>query len=444
MTRAGRGHFVFFAATFFLAVPFAASSDFSVTVEPTLFLENAGIDYEGFEGSQDDYAPTVALGDDISSPSDTWTVTFLDPPAETVPSGRGVYVWYRAVEDPTPENGPDGDILISGQNYELVHAPIPGATGDATTSSETVSFGDVAEFGNPDTPAGLYSLFVFSLPETKEVYDAETDSLVEEPYTDADLIKWFEWNYGATAEYTGEIPDTYAPDSIDGFDFSYTARTAPLETPGITAPVIIIPGILGSQYLHGQWVIDPVLHVYDNLIDTLLANGYENGTTLFTFPYEWRNSNIQTALLLKDKIAEVKSICGCKKVDIVAHSMGGLIAREYMESAHYDDDVRRVVFIGTPHLGAPEDYLMWEAGKVYGNFLSGFFEAIFSGEAIEHGYLSLFDYIRNKPIYSVQELLPIYDYLTNADETGHASYSDGYPRNIFLEQLDANKGRLSD
>lgn len=53
-------------------------------------------------------------------------------------------------------------------------------------------------------------------------------------------------------------------------------------------PVIIIPGIMGSDYspLLNKLVIDPVLHTYDNLIATFEANGYIEDKTMFTFPYE--------------------------------------------------------------------------------------------------------------------------------------------------------------
>src|SRR3989344_2085403 len=117
-------------------------------------------------------------------------------------------------------------------------------------------------------------------------------------------------------------------------------------------PVIIIPGIMGSATKNGKLVIDPILHTYDDLIATLKANGYEEGKDLFTFPYEWRDSNVLTANLLKDKINEVKTICDCSKVDLVAHSMGGLVAREYIQSGQYNHDVDQVIFLGTPHNGA--------------------------------------------------------------------------------------------
>lgn len=37
-------------------------------------------------------------------------------------------------------------------------------------------------------------------------------------------------------------------------------------------------------------------------------------------------------------------------VDIVAHSMGGLLVRQYL-SHHVDHRVRRVIFLATPHFG---------------------------------------------------------------------------------------------
>src|SRR3989344_2127553 len=108
--------------------------------------------------------------------------------------------------------------------------------------------------------------------------------------------------------------------------------------PEVPDPVIIVQGIMGSAYKNGKLVIDPILHTYDDLIATLDENGYTPDIDLFTFPYEWRDSNVFSANLLDDKIEEIKSICECDKVDIVAHSMGGLVARAYIQSFDYDND----------------------------------------------------------------------------------------------------------
>ena len=76
-------------------------------------------------------------------------------------------------------------------------------------------------------------------------------------------------------------------------------------------------------------------------------------------------------------------------MDVVAHSMGGLLAREYIESDYYDDDVDQLITVGTPHLGAPKDYVTWEAGEFLGLF-APVQKRIFALEALENGYLDIF------------------------------------------------------
>jgi hypothetical protein len=207
-------------------------------------------------------------------------------------------------------------------------------------------------------------------------------------------------------------------------------------------PVIIIPGILGSAEKNDQWVIDPILHTYDNLIDTLKVNGYVDGQDLFTLPYDWRWSNILTAVKLKDKINEVKSICQCSQVDLVVHSMGGLVARSYIQSDNYENDVNQLIFLGTPHLGAPASYLTWEGGEVTPSIFSNFLKFLFTIEAKKEGFSNIFNYVKNRPIVSVQQLLPIYDYLRDKDTGNLRVYPNNYPQNIFLEDLKNTISRL--
>ncbi len=201
-------------------------------------------------------------------------------------------------------------------------------------------------------------------------------------------------------------------------------------------PVLVIPGILGSWQKDGTWVLDPVQHTYDNLLLTLEGNGYVEGQTLFALPYDWRNSNVVTADLLKTKIAEIKSICNCDKVDLVAHSMGGLVARSYVQGADYADDVDQVIFLATPHLGSPDSYLSWEGGEFTPRGSTDKFKRfIFSREAKKEGYSNIFSYVRLKPIESIRELLPVYSYLKDASTGQLRVYPDSYPTNPFLENL---------
>lgn len=224
--------------------------------------------------------------------------------------------------------------------------------------------------------------------------------------------------------------------------FIETIRFTIVEKLKVFDPVIIIPGIMGSAYKNDELVIDPILHTYDDLIATLDENGYTPNVNLFTFPYEWRDSNVFTANLLDHKIDQVKLICGCDKVDIVAHSMGGLVARAYIQSIDYDNDVDQIIFLGTPHKGSPESYLRWEAGKFPNTFFDALIELFFEAEALRNGYTTIFNYIHNRPILSVQELLPVFDYIKD-DSTGVVrEYPNNYPRNLFLENLNNNLSDL--
>ncbi|MFH1822421.1 MAG: right-handed parallel beta-helix repeat-containing protein [Patescibacteria group bacterium] len=204
-------------------------------------------------------------------------------------------------------------------------------------------------------------------------------------------------------------------------------------------PVIIVPGIMGSWEKHGQWVIDPILHTYDNLIEAMVQAGYVLGENLFLFPYDWRSNNVLTAGLLKDKIEEVKAQTGSEKIDIIAHSMGGLVSRYYVQSNEYENDVDQLILLDTPHQGAPESYLVYEGAYFMGNiFISKLKKYTFHIEAVVYGYLSLVKYIKEQ-IISTEQLLPVYNYLQEQENNNwqYRMYPVQYPRNTFLENLNA-------
>lgn len=207
-------------------------------------------------------------------------------------------------------------------------------------------------------------------------------------------------------------------------------------------PLILIPGMIGSMpALDGDYILDPILHTYDNLIEALLGAGYELDETLFTFPYDWHNTNYETsAFLLKEKIDEVQEKTGSSKVDIVAHSMGGLVSRYYIQSKYYEYDIDQLIFLDTPHNGSPESYLAYEGAYMGDNILAKVKEYAFRIEAGLKGYLSLTEYIRNE-VASVYQLLPTYEYLMKKenDDWEYLEYNlsdlDIYPRNSFLEEM---------
>ncbi|HYP28240.1 MAG TPA: hypothetical protein VE262_16110 [Blastocatellia bacterium] len=73
------------------------------------------------------------------------------------------------------------------------------------------------------------------------------------------------------------------------------------------------------------------------------------------FPYDWRKPLILSADSLKDRVLNLYDTNGGLPVNLVAHSMGGLMLRATLMK-HGDElwpKVGRIVFIGTPHYGSP-------------------------------------------------------------------------------------------
>ncbi len=229
----------------------------------------------------------------------------------------------------------------------------------------------------------------------------------------------------------------YFSDNEDESKHAYLEVTYKEATENNTIePLILIPGIMGSWPVGDLMALDPILHTYDNLWQAFLMAGYQEGVNLFAFAYDWRQPNTYTAELLKSKIASIKIQTGHDKVDLVAHSMGGLVARSYIEGAGYQDDIDQLIFLATPHRGAPQAYLAWEGAKFGNDLWDEFKERLFELEAIEHyhyGPNKLFRYIRS--MESVRELLPVYDYLSNNRQSILRTYPNNYPRNHFLEIL---------
>ena len=155
------------------------------------------------------------------------------------------------------------------------------------------------------------------------------------------------------------------------------------QTPKGRLPVIVIPGLIGSELINKNtkdkvWFslrrakdddlrlpispnlaenkdslvpgdilrkfkilpLTPDIQIYSRLIESLEADGYTEGKidapdasgatdTFYVFSYDWRLDNVENARLLLQKLDELRTKLNRPdlKFNVVAHSMGGLIAR---------------------------------------------------------------------------------------------------------------------
>lgn len=69
-------------------------------------------------------------------------------------------------------------------------------------------------------------------------------------------------------------------------------------------------------------------------------------------PAEKTNSIAQNAEILGQYIAAVQKQTGAEKVDLLVHSMGGMISRYYLDRVMKTDNVAQIIFLGTPMSGS--------------------------------------------------------------------------------------------
>jgi triacylglycerol esterase/lipase EstA (alpha/beta hydrolase family) len=93
--------------------------------------------------------------------------------------------------------------------------------------------------------------------------------------------------------------------------------------------------------------------------------------TLFIFPYDWRLTNANSAAKLKDLVDCVHYLYPTKKVNILSHSMGGLVARRYIIDHPNNHNVKKFISMVAPWLGAAKAIDSMYTGRFVGKFELG-------------------------------------------------------------------------
>lgn len=113
----------------------------------------------------------------------------------------------------------------------------------------------------------------------------------------------------------------------------------PLEPRGILNEVVIVPNLIKQEQ-------------YNRLGDYLVQDlKYTRGVDLMEFAYDWRQDVRQSALRLAQAIEawNVKP-----PFVLIAHSLGCLVSRYYIERLGGKSKIDRAIFLGGPHYGVPK------------------------------------------------------------------------------------------
>ncbi|WP_172352343.1 esterase/lipase family protein [Mesorhizobium sp. NZP2298] len=197
-----------------------------------------------------------------------------------------------------------------------------------------------------------------------------------------------------------------ADDERDDLDDGVTAT-------GLLENIQIVPGL----WKQGGYSI-----LAEKLVSGLRLTQNENYRE---FPYDWRRSNRVSARKLARVVPEWLKVWREKsgnpdaKVVFIAHSMGGLVARYYIECLEGWKTTRTLLSFGTPYRGS---------GNAVGFLCNGF--------AWDVGPLKAFDGTKAiRSFDSVYQLLPVYPFVDNGGQ------SLGRLSEVTLPNLD--RGRAS-
>ena len=175
-----------------------------------------------------------------------------------------------------------------------------------------------------------------------------------------------------TGESPGLLEDYFGPDNYSQLrDLARDASTSPVRG---GPRVLILPGIMGSTLAKkGPLGIEDILWINPveialGKLTSLKLNGaaspyHAAGAILFAylklklrlringfdadfFPYDWRRSLEDLGADLANKIQQEPA----SQVSLVAHSMGGLVARMALPQA--GEKVTRLIMLGTPNYGS--------------------------------------------------------------------------------------------
>ncbi len=149
-----------------------------------------------------------------------------------------------------------------------------------------------------------------------------------------------------------------------------TALPSPLEVSGITDRA-------AGRDFYGR-IIDVLGNVAGYTLSEPGIPAQAGERRMYVFTYDWRRDNIETVARLDAFIEQIRTDYADPEleVDIIAHSMGGLITRYYVRYGTLDtlDDndfpvnnygakrIRRAILLGTPNLGAAKSIQVFLTG----------------------------------------------------------------------------------
>ncbi|MEM1081974.1 MAG: hypothetical protein AAGH65_10380, partial [Pseudomonadota bacterium] len=150
-------------------------------------------------------------------------------------------------------------------------------------------------------------------------------------------------------------------------------------------PGDVVPAGITGEFA-GRDFYQPIIDTLEDIGGFVRAEAGQSikhgGRHYYIFTYDWRLDNVQSAAKLSELVEQIRIDHDRPdlQVDIIAHSMGGMIARYFMRygntdvttnnefpiNYHGEGRVRRILLLGTPNMGTVESLKAFIIGRQIG------------------------------------------------------------------------------
>jgi pimeloyl-ACP methyl ester carboxylesterase len=169
---------------------------------------------------------------------------------------------------------------------------------------------------------------------------AGSDQCETEPFTS---LGWH-WQHGGKAASNRSIRASSAGQQMD----------LSTEIQVVTRPVVLVHGFSSSWEAWVNYLGPDGFLARTGLKGFAVGDGQVSGTMntgSLVEPTRRTNTIAENATILGEYIANVKKATGAQQIDLISHSMGGLISRYYIDRVMPERDVAQLIMLGSPMAG---------------------------------------------------------------------------------------------
>ncbi|KKW08090.1 MAG: hypothetical protein UY44_C0019G0010, partial [Candidatus Kaiserbacteria bacterium GW2011_GWA2_49_19] len=404
-----------FALGLYASPQTAKAQDAIVTSEPTFRAEHAGKSIYNGNPVNIFLAPEIATihSSELVAVDGSWIIEETQPWGRDVPLERGIFILKRMNPEKVgflaalSEDSFEGGTAVRGKNYDFAHVSFSASA----TTTHAISF-SLPYLGAAGVPSGLYGLFVAEVPATKLTSDPETGDGTTSEFTDEDMEKILagdpsyayvyapiRYSFPAGFNYINDGPPPCAKDCFSNVLFLpgiESSRLYRAQVVGNEEKKLWEPGVndelrdlwlttegesIRDVYTKENDVVDELPVVGKNIYKSLISKMDEMKTQekikdWKAIPYDWRlslddvlsygnnvggkiyysgNNRATSTPYIIQELRRLAKNSKSKKVTVIAHSNGGLVAKRLTEILGDEASqlIDKMILVAVPQVGTP-------------------------------------------------------------------------------------------